>query len=102
MAENLVSNAVRYARKQISVAVTCDDSRILLTVQDDSEGYPQDMLTRGTEPFLRGDHPSGDSEHFGMGLYICRLLCEKHGGSLALQNTENGALATASFYISKS
>ncbi|ETT67314.1 MULTISPECIES: HAMP domain-containing sensor histidine kinase [Paenibacillus] len=102
VAENLVSNAVRYARKQISVAVTCDDSSMLLTVQDDSEGYSQNMLSRGTEPFLRGDHPSGDSGHFGMGLYICRLLCEKHGGTLALQNTENGAMATASFNILKS
>jgi len=30
-----------------------------------------------------------------MGLYICRLLCEKHNGSLELQNTNDGALATA-------
>jgi signal transduction histidine kinase len=36
-----------------------------------------------------------------MGLYVCRLLCEKHGGGILLKNAENGAIATASFAISK-
>jgi len=95
--ENLVSNAIRYTDSQINVIVSCDGSSLIITVQDDGRGFPNKILNNGAEPFLRGEETSGQSEHFGMGLYICQLLCEKHGGKLILQNTDRGAQATASF-----
>lgn len=99
VAENLIANAVRYANSESIVTVSCDDSSLTIIVQDDGKGFPEKILHRGAEPFLRGEEPSGHSEHFGMGLYICRLLCEKHGGKLSLQNTDAGAQVTASFHI---
>ena len=35
-------------------------------------------------------------EHLGMGLNICKVLCEKHGGFLTLKN-KGGAAVTAAF-----
>lgn len=102
VAENLVSNAIRYTDSQIDVIVSCDDSRLTITVQDDGRGFPKKILCSGAEPFSRGEETSGRSEHFGMGLYICQLLCEKHGGKLILQNTGHGAQATASFNCCRS
>lgn len=38
-----------------------------------------------------------DSEHFGLGLYICKLLCEHHNGYLKIENTASGAKVSAYF-----
>lgn len=102
VAENLIMNAVRFAKDKVIVSLITDSEALLLSVQDDGPGFPHTILRKGAEPFLRGDEGSAPGSHFGMGLYVCRLLCEKHGGSLKLQNTSNGALATATFKISKS
>ncbi len=101
VAENLIANAERYAKTKIQISLRPDTETLVLSVQDDGPGFPQAILRKGAEPFLRGDEGNDHSPHFGMGLYVCRLLCEKHNGSLQLQNTQDGALATARFKISK-
>ena len=101
IAENLVANAVRFAKSQIQVGLKVNMEMLLLTVQDDGPGFPPSILQKGAQPFLRGNEKSESGSHFGMGLYVCRLLCEKHGGNLALNNMLNGAVATAGFTISK-
>lgn len=101
VAENLIANAARYAKAKIQIDLTLDAETLVLSVKDDGSGFPQAILRKGAEPFLRGDESNEHSSHFGMGLYVCRLLCEKHNGSLTLQNTQNGALATARFKLSK-
>jgi signal transduction histidine kinase len=101
VAENLITNAVRFAKTKIQVSLMLDAETLILSVQDDGPGFPQEILRKGAEPFLRGDKGNDHSSHFGMGLYVCRLICEKHNGSLQLQNTQNGALTTAIFKVSK-
>lgn len=101
VAENLIANAARYAKSKILLSLMLDGEMLVLRVQDDGPGFPQKILRKGAEPFMRGGEDNENSLHFGMGLYVCRLLCEKHNGALKLQNTGNGALATASFKISK-
>jgi K+-sensing histidine kinase KdpD len=101
VAENLITNAVRFAKTKIQISLKLDKETLILSVQDDGSGFPQAILRKGAEPFLRGDEGNDHSPHFGMGLYVCRLLCEKHNGSLQLQNTQDGALAKARFKVSK-
>lgn len=99
-AENLVCNALRYAKSQVSVEMSCTGEALLLTVTDDGPGYPALLLQKGPAFFRREDTSGGD--HLGMGLATCRLLCEKHGGSLTLANRETGAQAKAIFKNRKS
>ncbi|WP_343248686.1 HAMP domain-containing sensor histidine kinase [Diplocloster hominis] len=95
-AENLVNNALRYAFATVQADVSYQQDNIQICVTDDGPGYPDTILKKGPTPFFR-ENPSGN-EHFGMGLYICKLLCDKHqGGSLTLENTSRGAKATAVF-----
>ena len=93
-AENLISNAQRFAKTRVDVRVTVEADRLELTVSDDGEGFPEKLLREGIKPF----YGSKDSEHFGMGLYICSALCKRHGGELILEN-KNGAVARAIFKI---
>lgn len=101
VAENLIANAKRFAKSKIQISLMLDAETLILSVQDDGPGFPQAILQKGAKPFLRSDESNEPGSHFGMGLYVCRLLCEKHNGSIKLQNTPIGALVTASFKISK-
>lgn len=100
-AENLISNALRYAQSNIFVLFTLENDRIILCIADDGPGFSTKILNKGGKPFLRDDSTS-EQKHFGMGLYVCRLLCEKHGGHLMLENTKHGAKVTAVFKSMKS
>ena len=59
--------------------------------------YPLSLMQNGPNPF---ETTSSNSSHFGMGLYSSRILCEKHGGRLILENrARGGASATAIFHF---
>ena len=55
------------------------------------------------EPFWRGADDraasaGGACSHLGLGLYVCSVLCARHGGSLAVGDREGGgAVAAATF-----
>jgi signal transduction histidine kinase len=58
-------------------------------------------LNQASKPYYR-HKASTDGAHFGLGLFICKTLCEKHGGELELGNRkDNGASVTASFLCRK-
>ena len=93
--ENLLSNAVRYAKKKIEVTVDEEDDYLMLTVADDGVGFTSKDLSNAMKPFYKAESEP-NNEHFGMGLNICKTLCEKHGGYLQISN-ENGAKVVAAF-----
>lgn len=95
--ENLVSNALRFAKQTISVMLSAQADTLKLEVTDDGSGFPAEFLKRGVQPFQKG---AEEIEHFGMGLYICNLLCQKHGGTLKIGNSVSGAVVCAILKIS--
>lgn len=92
---NLISNAVRYARTLVTISFTLHDNGLLLSVSDDGNGFDKDSLQKAANPYFTGE--SNHSEHFGLGLYICKLLCEHHNGYLKIENTATGANVSAYF-----
>lgn len=97
-AENLVNNALRFTKNEVSFSLSYDDKKVTMIITDDGTGFSPAVLKQGAIPFLRADY-CDSSSHFGMGLYICRLQCEKHGGNLILENLTKGAKVTATFYF---
>lgn len=92
--ENLLTNAFRHSRKRVEVSVSAEGDALCVVVSDDGRGFSRRALERATEPFYQ-DFSGG---RMGMGLHICKLLCERHGGSLSIcNNARGGALACASF-----
>ena len=93
--ENLIANAVRFSKSEIRIELKTDTNNICLCVRDDGQGFSNEELTNATKPYYKGENTSVDM-HFGLGLYICNLLCEKHGGTCTLTNGESGgAVVTA-------
>lgn len=94
--ENLVSNAIRFAKQTISVNLSISGDMLRLDVIDDGGGFPAGLLKNGIQPFQKGNE---DTEHFSMGLYICDLLCKKHGGHIEIKNCKQGASVCAALKI---
>ena len=88
IAENLVSNALRFAAARIDILCSISSGKLLLSVTDDGCGFPEKLLQNGIQPFQKGNEDMG---HFGMGLYTCELLCKKHDGNITLKNNPTGA-----------
>ncbi len=86
---NLVSNAVRYAKKEIRLDCRCTDGHLFITVSDDGKGFSEQALKHATEPYFT-EYDKSDGVHYGLGLSICKELCEKLGGKISCGN-DNGA-----------
>lgn len=95
--ENILSNAERYAHQYIDASVEIKGDFLTISVSDDGEGFSDDALRLAKEPFFRDDREQNGS-HFGLGLYICRIICEKCGGGVDIFNTETGGGVTAKFF----
>lgn len=94
--ENLLENALRYARHTVQIGIFTGNGELTIVVEDDGAGF-------GTAPeHLSGawhySNPLGDRKHFGLGLYLCRIYCEKHDGRLFLKNREDGGASVAAVF----
>lgn len=95
--ENLLQNALRYTEKQVSINLSHKKDFLILTVKDDGKGFSAADLEKATTVFYSNDK---EKQHFGIGLSVCKILCEKHGGLLYVGNQkEKGACVTAKLKI---
>ncbi len=83
---NLLDNARRHTDEHtdaIQVYVNVNDSQhATIAIWSDAAPMDQSVERHLFEPFF-----SSDSRSSGLGLYICRELCERHGASLIYQRT---------------
>lgn len=94
--QNLLANAFRYAKTSVEVIISAELSRLVITVEDDGTGFQEDT-DKVTQAFYHSN-PKDDLKHFGMGMYISRVFCERHGGGLYIeQNKREGAKVKAVF-----
>ena len=78
---NLLSNALKYARSEITVSLADIHDRtgryISIEVKDDGPGIPSEIREKVFEPFFQGAAYSGNG--FGIGLSLVKLLAERRG-----------------------
>ena len=97
--ENLLGNALRFAKTRIAAQLESDVETLTLRVADDGRGFQEKELVSAAKPYFSGEQTE-KTYHFGLGLYICQAICEKHGGGLELKNAEDGgAVVTARFSL---
>lgn len=93
---NLLTNALRYGKKEGRVLVRFKDWEI--TVADDGEPIDPDFAEHIFEPFTREDRARTSTGGSGLGLGIAKKIVEMHGGSLVL-NRQFGEGYTKAFQI---
>lgn len=96
--ENILSNALRYAKKEIAVMLHYEKPFLEICVEDDGEGFHGDVK-EAVKAYVHDDAEE-NTIHFGLGLYICDIYCKKHGGFLELKNLgDKGASVKAKFKV---
>ena len=87
---NLVDNAIRYCKESgaVLVRVYQEETYLVLEVQDNGPGIPNELRERVFERFFRvlGNKSTGS----GLGLAIVRQVAELHGGKIELDSPTEG------------
>ncbi|MEM0948391.1 MAG: ActS/PrrB/RegB family redox-sensitive histidine kinase [Pseudomonadota bacterium] len=88
---NLIQNAVDFAVTDIWIDVRWDNRQVAIRIIDDGPGFPQSVLGRIGDPFVRprrtasaGPRPGYDG--MGLGLFIAKTLLERSGAELSFAN----------------
>ena len=90
--QNLLENAVRYAR-DVHVIVDEQPASLTITVRDSGPGIAPEQLTQVLEPFYRLESSRNSSTGgYGLGLSIAQTVAAAHGGTLELHNRPDGGL----------
>ncbi len=109
---NLLDNARRYsadpgagvgsgASAPIAISLSRRGNDLLLRVRDHGPGVDELHLPHLAEPFFRTDAARQRSTGgVGLGLYLCRLVAQAHGGSLSVRNAHPGLEVTVSLPLS--
>lgn len=85
---NLIQNAVQFARREVSVTIHWDKRAVTVEIADDGPGFPAHLLGRLGEPYL--STRSGASNHMGLGIFIAQSLLERSGAELTFDNLVEG------------
>lgn len=96
---NLYNNAMKYSPRgsDIITRVQLLKDSVQVSVEDRGIGIPEDQTDRIFDSFYRGSNIRGnDPGGMGLGLYICREIVKKHGGSIWAENNADGG---SKFYI---
>ena len=90
---NFIGNANKYCSKNIFINLKSDNEITEITIEDDGDGYPSEILSKIGEPYLKSsDKKSG----LGLGLFIGKTLLEKNFATVNCWNsqTRSGAEVT--------
>lgn len=96
---NLLSNAVSFADEgsMVEVGLRVDSAHAVISVTNRGP-----LIAGDTEalfgPFV-SNRPERSAEHHGLGLYLVRLIAERHGGTATITNLDNGTGVKASIML---
>lgn len=89
---NLVENALHHAHS-VALSLYPAVDEIIVGVEDDGPGIPEEALASVMEPFVRIDQARArDTKGLGLGLAITVRAVEAEGGKLTLRNRSQGGL----------
>ena len=90
---NFIGNANKFCKSKIYINLRSNTENTIVTIEDDGEGYPTDILSKIGEPYLKS---SDKNSGLGLGLFIGKTLLEKNFATVNCWNsqTRSGAEVT--------
>lgn len=89
--DNLVNNALRYAKSQVVVRIELQAKSWTLVVEDDGVGIPEDKRSFVFEPFARLDKSRNrQTGGVGLGLAIVKQIVNHHHGEIHIDDSPLG------------
>ena len=91
--DKLIENAVDFCPKDGTVTVRLErvQANFCLQVANDGPLIPEALMGRLFESLFEQREGGDDKPHFGLGLYIVRLIAEFHGGTAVAANRDDGS-----------
>lgn len=86
--DNIVNNAMKYAKTDVHISYSQRNNGILIRLKDDGPGVPEEDLAKVSEKFYRGSNVAGENGS-GLGLYLTKMFMEKMEGQMNCYN-DNG------------
>ena len=86
---NFIGNANKFSKETIYINLKSDSEITEITVEDDGNGYPKDVLSKIGEPYLKSkDLTDKTKTGLGLGLFIGKTLLEKNFASINCRNSQ--------------
>jgi len=99
----IISNAVKYRpppqHPALRIFTERSGDQVLLSIADNGIGIPESDLPRIFEKGFTGQNGRTIHSSTGIGLYLCKRLCDKLGIGLAASSSDKGTTITLSFHI---
>ena len=87
---NLIDNAVKYGGNQIEININSILKSTEITIADDGNGVEKNQQEKIFDKFYRiTKGNTHDVKGFGIGLYYCKKIIEKHTGTISLSSDKN-------------
>ena len=91
---NFIGNANKFSKSKIFISLLSNNDTTIITIEDDGDGYPNDILSKIGEPYLKSAKSSDKEKRgLGLGLFIGKTLLEKNFATVNCWNskTRSGA-----------
>ena len=86
---NFIGNANKFSNETIYINLKSDSETTEITIEDDGNGYPKDILSKIGEPYLRtDDYQEKSKTGLGLGLFIGKTLLEKNFALIEFRNSK--------------
>ena len=97
----LISNAVKYRTKHpaLHFSTVKTNDKVVLSVTDNGIGIPQSDLPRIFEKGFTGENGRTGQNATGIGLYLCKRLCDKLGIGLTACPEDQGTTIALTFQM---
>jgi two-component system osmolarity sensor histidine kinase EnvZ len=94
---NIIDNSIKYANK-INLGLSKKDNNIIITIDDDGIGIPENEYQNVFKPFYKLDKSRGNSKSsVGLGLSITSDIIKSHGGNIVLEKSPLNGLRVKVF-----
>lgn len=89
----IIDNSIKYAKEDctlsLEIFVTEEDDAVSLHIKDNGIGMKQSEISRVFDKGFTGTNGRNVSSSTGMGLYLCKRLCDRLEHELSVESTEN-------------
>ena len=99
--DQIISNVIKYRTGHpiLHLFAVKENERVVLSVEDNGIGIPQSDLPRIFEKGFTGQNGRTIHSSTGIGLYLCKRLCDKLGIGIAARSEGKGTIISLSFHI---
>ena len=86
---NFIGNANKFCKSKIYITLKSNSENTEISIEDDGDGYPSDILSKIGEPYLKSIKNSNkEKSGLGLGLFIGKTLLEKNFASVNCWNSK--------------